>query len=314
MATIENLNEVTTMSHFTVLVTKTQLKSVDEQLEPFYEQGDDGDYFMERQIEVEAGKYAEALRSIAAQKRDCHKRDLKAQKTAKAELEKGMGDRKQYEIERAQREAAYDGHHLKEAKELDALAETGGSEAQRDAIQDWYGGDWDGDGNLFHVYNPDAKWDWYSVGGRWTGYLKLKKGAHCELGESGVSQPRPKGRVADIAKVKDIDWDGMKAALRKSAEKRWADYQTALADGKEISPYFQFGVAKDESREHFIERQGTAATFAVLHDGEWHEQGEMGWWAIVTNEKEPDDWNAEFERIIASLDPDDELTVVDCHI
>ena len=24
------------------------------------------------------------------------------------------------------------------------------------------------------TYNPNSKWDWYEVGGRWTGYFKLK--------------------------------------------------------------------------------------------------------------------------------------------
>src|SRR6185437_9638299 len=112
------------MSHFTVLITKTQDKSVDEQLEPFYEQGDDGDYFMERQIEVEAGKYAEALRSIATQERDYHKRGLKSRKAAKAKLARGEVGRNQFEAKHIQGDAAYDGQYLKEAKELEALAGT----------------------------------------------------------------------------------------------------------------------------------------------------------------------------------------------
>ena len=34
--------------------------------------------------------------------------------------------------------------------------------------------------------NPNAKWDWYCVGGRWTGFLRLKDGAKGELGRPGV--------------------------------------------------------------------------------------------------------------------------------
>lgn len=34
----------------------------------------------------------------------------------------------------------------------------------------------DSNGNLLSTYNPDSKWDWYSFGGRWSGYLKLKNG------------------------------------------------------------------------------------------------------------------------------------------
>lgn len=29
--------------------------------------------------------------------------------------------------------------------------------------------------NLLTTYNPDSKWDWYSIGGRWSGFLPLKE-------------------------------------------------------------------------------------------------------------------------------------------
>lgn len=32
----------------------------------------------------------------------------------------------------------------------------------------------DSDENLLSTYNPDSKWDWYSVGGRWDGFLHYK--------------------------------------------------------------------------------------------------------------------------------------------
>lgn len=40
----------------------------------------------------------------------------------------------------------------------------------------------------------------------------------------------------------------------------------------------------------------------------------MGWWGIVTDAKEPRDWQAEFAKLIDELDDDVLLTVVDCHI
>lgn len=41
-------------------------------------------------------------------------------------------------------------------------------------IQDW-GYQIDDEGNLLTTYNPDSKWDWYSIGGRWSGFLPLKE-------------------------------------------------------------------------------------------------------------------------------------------
>jgi hypothetical protein len=34
----------------------------------------------------------------------------------------------------------------------------------------------DGVWQEWSTYNSDSKWDWYTVGGRWAGLLKLKKG------------------------------------------------------------------------------------------------------------------------------------------
>ena len=44
---------------------------------------------------------------------------------------------------------------------------------------------------LLSTYNPDSKWDWYSIGGRWTGYLPYKE------------EPN---EYYDEATIKDIDW------------------------------------------------------------------------------------------------------------
>ena len=37
-------------------------------------------------------------------------------------------------------------------------------------VQDW-GYQVDDEGNLLSTYNPDSKWDWYSIGGRWGGVV-----------------------------------------------------------------------------------------------------------------------------------------------
>jgi len=65
----------------------------------------------------------------------------------------------------------------------------------------------DKDGNATSTYNPDSKWDWYTVGGRWSGLLNLKKNKFGIEGESGVRDNR---KGIDIAYFKDIDWSKMK--------------------------------------------------------------------------------------------------------
>ena len=115
----------------------------------------------------------------------------------------------------------------------------------------WYEEDMiDEDGNLLSTYNPHSKWDWYEVGGRWTGDLVTKE-----------------GRKTNSDYVSEIDWDK------------------------------------------------TDVPFAfITPNGIWHEIGKMGWWAIVTNEKEQDSWEEEFKKAIEKLGNDVLVTLVDCHI
>lgn len=54
----------------------------------------------------------------------------------------------------------------------------------------WYKEDGmvDEDGNLLSTYNPNAKWDWYEVGGRWDGGIAMnlknkKSGNECKVSQ-----------------------------------------------------------------------------------------------------------------------------------
>lgn len=51
-----------------------------------------------------------------------------------------------------------------------------------------------------------------------------------------------------------------------------------------------------------------------MKDGKWYEKGRMGWWGMVSGEKEQDVWNKQFTALIDGLSDDTILTVVDCHI
>lgn len=52
--------------------------------------------------------------------------------------------------------------------------------------------------------NPNSKWDWYLVGGRWTGFFKLKDGANGSHGEPGLMTDPPEAGTADIVKLGDL--------------------------------------------------------------------------------------------------------------
>ena len=61
-------------------------------------------------------------------------------------------------------------------------------------------------------------------------------------------------------------------------------------------------------------RDNARGPFAVVKDGKWHEKGDMGWWGIVSNEKDPADWQKQVQALYDDLPPDTLLTLVDCHI
>lgn len=55
-------------------------------------------------------------------------------------------------------------------------------------------------------------------------------------------------------------------------------------------------------------------TFAVLKDGEWFERGKMGWWGVVSDEREADAWSAQWMDLVLGLHNDTVLALVDVHI
>lgn len=61
-------------------------------------------------------------------------------------------------------------------------------------------------------------------------------------------------------------------------------------------------------------RDNITSTFAILMDGQWYERGRMGWWGMVSDEKELDQWSREHAALLSNLPDDVYLAVVDVHI
>jgi hypothetical protein len=58
----------------------------------------------------------------------------------------------------------------------------------------------------------------------------------------------------------------------------------------------------------------TAVPFAILKGGQWHERGNMGWWGVVSNEKERLEWESEYRSLLADVSENALVSVYDCHI
>ena len=59
--------------------------------------------------------------------------------------------------------------------------------------------------------NPNKKWNWYQVGGRWTGFFKVKEGAEADVGTPGLMTPRAEAGHGDSLLKRDVDMEGMRA-------------------------------------------------------------------------------------------------------
>jgi len=212
----------------------------------------------------------------------------------------------------------------------------------------------DGEYEEFSTYNPDSKWDWYSVGGRWSGYFKKKPETDGILGEPGVFNNKPKPDTADVIKKKDVDFEAMMDEYGETATKKYDAVFEAIKDTPKNESWESirsrienidvarntyrnqprvmafdnltrtsdmFGMFEDVEdfevdREIFIQnaRNRAISPFAVVKDGVWYQKGEMGWWGMSTDEMTQEEWNKKVVELFDSVPDDTVFTAIDCHI
>jgi hypothetical protein len=189
-------------------------------------------------------------------------------------------------------------------------------------VMDWCGQELDRYGNTISHYNPDSKWDWYEVGGRWSGTLILKPG--CE-GSNGSRSWTNKDDVipanrCDGAYNKDIDWKAMNEIAKQHLAKDWDDlfdpnpvyckYRPSYVEKQRKKHIEMYG-----TKENYLKRRGFWTPFALVDEDEWYAPGEMGWWGFSSDETEDRDmFDQMFKEYVKLLNSKDVVTIVDCHI
>lgn len=198
-------------------------------------------------------------------------------------------------------------------------------------VEDWHGSEErDAEKGVFGYWeNPNKKWDWYQVGGRWTGAFKLKLNGTGKLGTPSwaVKDDKPEAGWVDQAHKKDIDFDVMIGTRITKAEETWKEYQFALLEAgklkgeeqekaKRSAVVHNLGLWENPNitKEEFLKKRSCFNTFAVLKDGMWYERGKMGWWGIVADEKDGGAWGDQWTELVMNLPGETLLTIVDCHI
>lgn len=320
------------MSHFTVIVIG---ENIDEQLAPYAEQDFEDQYGVFEDTEDSNMKeyLEESVEIIQLSNGTLHN---KYEDIFRYYDNKSMESKYRYPEDATIRQGKYTELY----STFEEFMEQWHGYQTRDEVKNRYG----------YWSNPNAKWDWYTVGGRWSGFFKLKEGAIGELGSPGVFDNTPKAGYVDSCLIKDIDFTAMQHDALIEANQFYDQLESVLKGrelpswniirekhGEDITAareeYNSLEVVKDlnkaniwawgdlkesfgPNRQAYCDRQVAAVMvpFAVVKNGQWYEKGKMGWWAITHNEMKQEDWNKEFWKLLKNLPEDTRLTLVDCHI
>ena len=180
--------------------------------------------------------------------------------------------------------------------------------------------------------NPNRKWDWWVVGGRWSAMLHRPRGARADqlrLGELSLQSMQDlavknAGELYDKAQrvirgESYIPWGVLCEKHPGNIEAARTEYAAQPVIQRWRKDHDLTFISPDDfsgPRTDYLERARASAfaTFAVVKDGVWYERGSMGWWGMVADEQDQGEWNKRFGELLKELPPDVWLTVVDCHI
>lgn len=188
-------------------------------------------------------------------------------------------------------------------------------------------------GELLSSYNPDSKWDWYQVGGRYAGRIVVKDGIEIDepsfswgWDADSINKVISEGNKTDSAYKKDIDFSKMHRTEQNynDAIRYWelvVEGDTPKNEDEEniIKWSFykpEYFINRYKTKEKYAECNSSFSFWAVVKDGVWYEKGKMGMFAMSDEtDDEAIDWEMNFyDRFIKPLSDDTLITVVDCHI
>lgn len=204
----------------------------------------------------------------------------------------------------------------------------------------------DDEGNPMYgyVYNPKAKWDWWVVGGRWSGELRMKEDAdvdlteytplkrnddimkdyHDELGIEELATMEKKELMFNQLPLKDVDFVAMTGTDPEKLSKFWDEY----VEGKNPEPHIKAAGPFMYKAEYYKELYGTKEAYikdrsiwkpyAILSDTKgWLEKGEMGWFGMSSETADTIKDYDDAAREVLYKNPEKSskvVTIVDCHI
>ena len=180
--------------------------------------------------------------------------------------------------------------------------------------------------------NPNAKWDWYEIGGRWNKILLVKDSVDIEkIGgpswgniESEKKEAPDGYKWVNACRIGDLELDKMIEGSYKKNLRYWElVVEGQEPQNKEEEEIVKWSFYKPEyyterysSKEEYAKWQSMFCTYAMVDKKGWHAKGQMGWWAIddSTGDSERDFIKKFNEELKKPENQDKYLVIVDCHI
>lgn len=170
------------------------------------------------------------------------------------------------------------------------------------------------DGAIHTSYNPDSKWDWWTIGGRWAKQYADKQGQKAselrkELEQALVNLKDPVAQAELAAVEAFIEFTRAEA---KAGRATWQDIDAANAKKLDCRAYlpwwFPYSLVTKETEVAVDEATNLMTGY------EWNTTGRMGWFGASTEDMTPQQWVEKLIEILDAHQPDNYLIYIDFHI
>lgn len=157
--------------------------------------------------------------------------------------------------------------------------------------------------------NPNAHWDYWTIGGRWTGALgkydpTKDEDNYKDCGYCNSTGTRPDANYEGEKGEWSRKGDGVHPVIGNGCN-------VCLGTGKELKFPSDFKNADNVALAKDLPNDFSCFAF-VTPEGEWIQRGSMGWWGMVSNEVDDKTWRKQILTILAKYN-DCLAVAIDCH-
>lgn len=193
----------------------------------------------------------------------------------------------------------------------------------------------DTEGNLKIIKrtNPNAKWDYWTVGGRFTNSIPIDDEFQTSITTGQSSYRDAIKKVYDEVHQKFTNLvenhshllSGIQPPYEFTESGRYYSFMSQESVINSMSDLANIGIEIYDLNDFMDSKMDIEAyakksaytsilPYSYVHQRKWHSLGRMGWFGSSSDNQDIIEWGDKFMDLIDSLPPDTQMTVVDCHI